>query len=262
MIRKFGKKAIATVLCVACCLAAAACGTATPGDGITYVPADALDVPQPLQIIPGTAIGEWPAAPEIPAPNPAIAPYASAVGCKDGAYSLQADTNAGAVTSLTVSYGDDSELKTWDYFYIDVANWQSEYSFFSFKFDNIAGAKQITVAVFYDEMYTDGAPLVPVLLDTFMKSAENYYIDISGFVTINSSYRLTDDALAAQNIIRIFFFADSNPAQNSDVSAGGFDMSVSFGKTHPQQTRREGEPIKSASPNGSAYYTLGTNADG
>ncbi len=197
-------------------------------DPNTYVNAEAIEIPQPDPITETAEIGPLPAHPVLPSLDVSKAPYIFGEAGSKGIFDAELSGS-----SLDVSYS--KAPANWDYFYIDVANWQAVYPYMALIFSgNKAGAvTQVTVAAAYAEMGNN--PLVPIFVETVMKETEAFYFNIENCCTINSSYNFTQDLLINKTLNRLYFFVDSNPAQAPSNADGDIVIEAKFYKNHPQQ---------------------------
>ncbi len=241
------KKLIFILLAFIFILPLAACETqpGENGDNNTYVNAEPLEIPQPQPITAAAEIGVLPPASALPAPDPAAAPYVFGGGVKDDGIELDA---AEGQSVFSVSY---ENIGTWDYFYIDIANYSPAYGFLMLSADGNTAVTSLTVAAAYSGM--ESLPLVPVLVDNMMKDSEKFFVDLSAMRTIDAAFELTSLELVQQSIERLYFFMDSNPAQRPQKAAGEFSMAVEFTKFHPQRPTYQGGTPEASS----GYYTLG-----
>jgi len=184
---------------------------------------------QPDPITATAEIGQLPAHPVLPPINPDAVPFVHGVGSRSGGvFNVERQDN----NTVNVNYG--SQPTSWDWFYVDIANWQREYSYVAVIVQgNPSGSMtQVTAAVAYAEM--SNRPLVPLFVETVRISRQTIVTSIAEFRTINRSYNFENNLLADQTINRLFFFIDSNPAQSPTNTSGNLSIYLSF-STHHQQ---------------------------
>jgi len=188
-----------------------------------------LDIPESGVIISTPEIGVLPAHPNLPALVPGEAPFVYDYGIRtQSVFDVMRDGGTFSITYETMP-------SSWDFFYFDVANWQSNYTYIAV---NIAGnpagtTTQVTIAAAYAEM--SNRPLVPIIVDTIMGAERLFIIDIAELNTISVAYNHEEHLLANQAINRLFFFIDSNPAQSPVNVSGELTVMVHFGWHHQQR---------------------------
>jgi len=219
------QKIIITVICM--CIALLGF-TGCNGSGSRQY-ADPLDIPESRPIVSTPEIGMLPAHPALPPFEPGIAPFVHGYGTRNqSAFGMARN---GSIFNVVY----ESAPNAWDFFYFDIANWQSNYTYVAV---NIAGnpagtTTQVTVATAYAEM--ENRPLVPIVVDTIMGSERLFIINIAEANTISAAYNHEDRLLAEQTINRLFFFVDSNPAQSPVNTSGDLTVTVHFGWHHQQR---------------------------
>ncbi len=211
---------------LAVCLAMSmgmAFSAACASEGGTEGPIKWVDGIERPTITPPEVLGGYPEYPDAPVSKPVVDTTAKT--------SVESYTAKGGYTLTTTAEGTQmtyTEIGDWDYIYVSVKDYQSQYGNFKMTL-NTTGAERIAVQAIYYEMYENDEKPVTVHVGDLADGEQFVVVELSKFNRLDEVYNpIANASLADATILGFALFIDSNPAQTATADKQGSAIIKSF----------------------------------